>query len=67
MLFSDKTPAEDIRETFGVSKKAFKQAIGALFKERKIVIEDHGIRLPDTALIVKPDASAPKKKIAAPK
>jgi predicted RNA-binding protein (virulence factor B family) len=67
MLFSDKTPAEDIRETFGVSKKAFKQAIGALFKERKIVIEDHGIRLPDTTLIVKPDASAPKKKIAAPK
>ena len=67
LLFSDKTPPEDIREVFGVSKKAFKQAIGALFRDRRIVIEDYGIRLPDTALIVKPDAAAPKKKIAAPK
>ena len=67
LLYSDKTPPEEIRETFGASKKAFKQAIGALFKERQIVIEEHGIRLPNTPLIVKPDASAPKKKIAAPK
>jgi len=67
LLYSDKTPPEDIRETFGVSKKAFKQAIGALFKDRRIVIEDHGIRLPDTSLIIKPDTASPKKKIAAPK
>ncbi len=67
MLVSDKSPPEDIREAFGVSKKAFKQAIGALFKERRIVVEDHGIRLPDVPLLLKPDAAAPKKKIAAPK
>ena len=28
-----------------MSKKAFKQAIGALFKERRIYIEPDGIRL----------------------
>jgi predicted RNA-binding protein (virulence factor B family) len=28
-----------------VSKKAFKQATGALFKKRKITISDDGIRL----------------------
>lgn len=43
--FSDKTPPEDIREAFGASKKAFKQAIGALFRDRKIMISDAGIRL----------------------
>ncbi len=37
------SPAE-IQATFGVSKKAFKQAIGALYKEKRIVIEDGGIR-----------------------
>ena len=35
----------DIQAAFGVSKKAFKQAIGALFRERRIVIESDGIRL----------------------
>jgi predicted RNA-binding protein (virulence factor B family) len=29
-----------------VSKKAFKQAIGVLFKAKRIVIEASGIRLP---------------------
>ncbi|HKB90136.1 MAG TPA: hypothetical protein VKC60_06420, partial [Opitutaceae bacterium] len=43
--FSDESSPEDIRGTFGSSKKAFKQAIGALFKDRKIVIEKSGIRL----------------------
>jgi predicted RNA-binding protein (virulence factor B family) len=38
------SPAE-IRGAFGVSKKAFKQAIGALYRERRIVIGDRGIRL----------------------
>lgn len=37
------SPAE-IQAAFGVSKKAFKQAIGALFRERRIVMEDGGIR-----------------------
>jgi predicted RNA-binding protein (virulence factor B family) len=28
-----------------MSKKAFKKAVGALYKERKIVIEEDGIKL----------------------
>jgi len=41
----DNSPPEEIRAAFGVSKKAFKQAIGVLFKAGKIVIEKTGIRL----------------------
>ena len=43
--FHDKSPPEEIRETFDMSKKAFKQAIGVLYKQRKIVISDAGIEL----------------------
>ncbi|MGY6277074.1 CvfB family protein [Methylomonas sp. MgM2] len=42
---TDKSPPDVIYDTFGVSKKVFKQAIGGLYKQRKIVIEDKGIRL----------------------
>ncbi|MEK9711021.1 MAG: S1-like domain-containing RNA-binding protein [Thalassolituus sp.] len=42
---NDYSPAELIEMHFGVSKRAFKMAIGKLFKERKIVIEENGIRL----------------------
>jgi Uncharacterized protein conserved in bacteria len=45
---NDASPPESIRETFGVSKKAFKQAIGALYRDRVILIEEDGIRLPNT-------------------
>lgn len=45
--FHDGSLPEEIRDAFGLSKKAFKQAIGALYKERRIVIEPAGIRLPD--------------------
>ncbi|MCU0797270.1 MAG: S1-like domain-containing RNA-binding protein [Akkermansiaceae bacterium] len=41
----DNSDAARIHRELGVSKKAFKQAIGALFRERKIVIHDEGIRL----------------------
>lgn len=41
----DDSASEDIRATFGISKKAFKQAIGALYRARRIVIEPDGIRL----------------------
>ena len=41
---TDKSPPEVIYDTFGISKKIFKQAIGRLYKQRKIVIEDKGIR-----------------------
>lgn len=43
--YHDNSPPEDIRSVFGVSKKAFKQAIGSLYRERKIRIENDGIRL----------------------
>jgi len=42
---TDKSPPEMIYDTFAVSKKVFKQAIGGLYKQRKIVIEEKGIRL----------------------
>ena len=42
---SDKTAPEKIANLFGISKKNFKKAIGSLYKERLIVIEDDGIRL----------------------
>lgn len=38
------SPAE-IHDAFGVSKKAFKQAIGLLYRDRRITIADDGIRL----------------------
>ena len=46
--FSDKSPPEQIREKFGISKKAFKQAIGSLYKQRRIEIKDDGIELTKT-------------------
>ncbi|MBO7402508.1 MAG: RNA-binding protein [Lachnospiraceae bacterium] len=42
--FNDKTAPELIKEEFGMSKNAFKRAIGGLYKERKIEITDKGIR-----------------------
>lgn len=42
---NDKTDAEQIYNTFGVSKKTFKKAVGDLYKKRLIVLEDDGIRL----------------------
>ena len=47
--FHDNSSPEEIRIAFGLSKKAFKQAIGSLFKDRRIVITQHGIRLADAS------------------
>lgn len=41
----DNSSPEQIREAFGISKKAFKQAIGSLYRARRIVIEPTGIRI----------------------
>ena len=41
----DKSPADLIYDRFQVSKKAYKKAIGDLYKRRLITIEDEGIRL----------------------
>lgn len=42
---NDKTDAEVIYHTFGVSKKTFKKAVGELYKKRRIVLEEDGIHL----------------------
>jgi hypothetical protein len=42
---TDKSPPEIIYGLFGVSKKTFKKAIGALYKKRLILIENKGIKL----------------------
>ena len=42
---NDNTSPESIKHMFGVSKKAFKKAIGTLYKNKNIVIEEKGIRL----------------------
>lgn len=45
LSFNDKSNPEDIRATFDTSKKAFKQALGKLYKARRILIDKNGIRL----------------------
>ena len=45
LALTDKSAPEQIYRQFGISKKIFKQAIGILYKQRRIVIEESGIRL----------------------
>jgi len=45
IALTDKSPPQMIYDTFGVSKKVFKQSIGGLYKQRRILIEENGIRL----------------------
>lgn len=42
--YHDKSDPDDIYNFFGISKKAFKMAIGVLFKQKRIVITGNGIR-----------------------
>ncbi len=42
---SDKSDAELIYQLFGVSKKTFKKAVGALYKKRLIILEPNQIRI----------------------
>ena len=42
---NDKSSPHEIYDEFGISKKAFKKAVGALYKNRDISIEAKGIRL----------------------
>ena len=44
-LITDRSDPEQIRETFGMSKKAFKKAVGKLYKERLIQLEPGKISL----------------------
>jgi len=40
---TDKSSAEEIHAEFGISKKAFKKALGALYKDRLVRMEEMGI------------------------
>lgn len=42
---SDRSSPDEIKALFGVSKRIFKQAIGRLYKEKKIILERDGIRV----------------------
>ncbi len=43
--FDDKASPEEIREIFGLSKAAFKRAVGHLYKERRVALEEGKIRM----------------------
>jgi uncharacterized protein len=45
MPITDKNPPEEIYGLFGVSKKTYKKAIGALYKKRMIEFADNGTKL----------------------
>lgn len=45
LAVNDKTDPETIYRMFGASKKKFKIALGGLYKQRLITVEDEGIRL----------------------
>lgn len=42
---NDKSPADDIYEMFGVSKKTFKKGVGDLYRKRLIILQEKGITL----------------------
>ena len=42
---TDKSPPDDIYQTFGVSKASYKKALGQLYKLQRITIEKHQITL----------------------
>lgn len=46
---NDKSAPEIIYKRFGISKKVFKKAVGALYKSRLIKLEKNGIRLNDSS------------------
>ena len=45
LSLTDKSSPEEIYSVFGMSKKAFKKALGALYKDRKVRIEENGVTL----------------------
>lgn len=45
---NDKSPAEEIYDTFGVSKKTFKKGVGDLYRKHLILLQEGGIALAKT-------------------
>ena len=60
LRISDKTSPERIYALFGVSKKRYKSAIGALYKKRIITVEDHAIQLVPGKGEISPETKAGK-------
>ena len=48
ILLGDKSSPEEIYNRLKISKKAFKKAIGSLYKERLIIVSDDEIKLVPT-------------------
>ncbi|MEY3001008.1 MAG: hypothetical protein RL648_1222 [Verrucomicrobiota bacterium] len=44
LAVTDRSPPEEIQDRFKASKKAYKRAVGGLYKRRLITLEDGGIR-----------------------
>jgi hypothetical protein len=45
LALTDKSSPEQIESTFHISKKNFKKAVGSLYKQRLIALEEDGIRM----------------------
>lgn len=45
LYIHDKSEPDEIKAILGMSKKTFKQAVGKLYKHRRITLESNGIRL----------------------
>jgi predicted RNA-binding protein (virulence factor B family) len=45
LAITDKSSPDEIYSQFGISKKAFKKSLGALYKQRKVEIQPDGIKL----------------------
>jgi predicted RNA-binding protein (virulence factor B family) len=45
LAINDKSSPDDIYTQFGISKKAFKKSLGALYKQKKVDIQADGIKL----------------------
>jgi len=45
LAVTDKSSPDDIYTQFGISKKAFKKSLGALYKQKKVDIQPDGIKL----------------------
>ncbi|MCK5169892.1 MAG: GntR family transcriptional regulator [Bacteroidales bacterium] len=42
---TDKSTAEEVKEKLGISKKAFKKAVGKLYKQKLIELSEEGVKL----------------------
>ena len=47
LSLTDKSDPADVAEVLQMSKKNFKKAVGALYKQQRITLEENGIRLQD--------------------